>query len=356
MSDRTSQSTPTLDAQPDLEAQAAEWLIAREGETWSAAQEQAWLHWCGTSAAHRAAYAHAERTWAELAGLRLAPELLDTLEAAAAPDSEGAAGAAARGAQPAARRSARRGLWSGLAAAVLATVVLLGWNQADPMLSLAADHRTRVGELRELTLADGSRVHLGADSAIAVHFDVHERRLELLKGEALFDAAPLRNAEPGGERRPFVVIAAQGRTQALGTRFVVERLSSHTLVTGIEHQVAVAVGPAETGDTPRQRAVLSPGQAVRYDATGLGTVQPTDIEQATAWRHKMLVFDHTSLTDVVARLNRYEGGRIVVWGKPLAQRPVSGVFPVGDMQSSLQAIADELDAKLLNLPGVSVLY
>lgn len=352
MSDR-SHSPPPHVTTPELDAQAAEWLVAREGEGWTPVQEEAWRQWCDTSDAHRAAYAHAERIWSELTALRTAPELLDPL---AGPAAHGPAG---RG-RPRRTKPGRRGrgLMAGLAAAVVAAV-LIGWTDDRARVALLADHRTGIGELREVTLPDGSQVQLGADSAIAVHYSATERRLELLQGEALFEALPVQPQAAGGETRPFVVVSAQGHTRALGTRFVVEHFADHTLVTGVEHEVAVALGtrlaPGSAGAQERQ-AIVAPGRAVRYDASRLGEVATASVDQAEAWRRNVLVFDHASLADVVARLGRYQGGRILVWGDALRSRQVSGVFPVGDIQGSLQTIVDELDATALSLPGLTVLY
>lgn len=339
---------------PELDAQAAEWLIAREGEAWTRDQEQAWQRWCSTSDAHRAAYAHAERIWAELTELRNAPELFDGTRGPVRTGAHGPGLAPRR--RPSRFGTLARSTLAGLAVAVMA-VVLLGWADDNPTMALFADHRTGTGELREVTLPDGSLVHLGADSAIAVDYSATERRLELLKGEALFEARPMQLQAPGGERRPFVVVSAQGHTRALGTRFVVEHFADHTLVTGVEHDVAVALGTRlQDGGTPTRQAVVSPGRAVRYDATHLGEVAPASIDQAEAWRRNLLVFDHASLADVVDRLARYQGGRILVWGDALRSRQVSGVFPAGDIDGSLQAIVDELDATALRLPGLTVLY
>jgi Fe2+-dicitrate sensor, membrane component len=69
---------------------------------------------------------------------------------------------------------------------------------------LAADVHTAPGEIRALTLSDGSRVELGPSGALAERSDDRTRRVELLAGRAYF--APLPMAAAGG--RPFVVEAA----------------------------------------------------------------------------------------------------------------------------------------------------
>ncbi len=76
----------------------------------------------------------------------------------------------------------------------------------------------------------------------------------------------------------------------------------------------------------------------------------------TSWRRGLLVFDEQPLGEVVARLNRYRPGHLLVAPGALAQRRVSGVFRVADLEASLQSISDELGVRSLGLAGVTLLY
>lgn len=112
--------------------------------------------------------------------------------------------------------------WVGRAA-VLSLVLAVGWVSGPTMLlQMQADYRTGAGEIRTVQLADGSSVELDASSAISIDYDTRERRIRLLAGSAVFDVAPMGEAET----RPFVVQSAGGRTRALGTQFVIGRESS----------------------------------------------------------------------------------------------------------------------------------
>ncbi|MGI0902782.1 FecR family protein, partial [Pseudomonas aeruginosa] len=70
----------------------------------------------------------------------------------------------------------------------------------------------------------------------------------------------------------------------------------------------------------------------------------------------LLVFDEQPLGEVVARLNHYRPGHLLVAPGALAQRRVSGVFRVADLEASLQSISDELGVRSLGLAGVTLLY
>ena len=250
------------------------------------------------------------------------------------------------------RRGRRKG-WRGWAAAA-AVLLALGsaWNERDAGVSWLADHATGKGEVRILRLVDGSEVELDAQSAIDVAYDSRERRVRLLEGSAIFRAAP----RAGRETRPFVVESAGGSTRALGTRFLVSRNDDGSVQVGVlEHRVAVALAHPRTGTVGRRE--LGEGESLRYSAEG-GVEAPLGgrLDDLTSWRRGLLVFDEQPLGEVVARLNRYRPGHLLVAPGALAQRRVSGVFRVADLEASLQSISDELGVRSLGLAGVTLLY
>jgi transmembrane sensor len=326
-----------------IEAQAASWVVRLGEGPLREADRCALDRWLAESPAHGTVFEHARLVWTDLGGLKAAPGPL--LGDRVPPP---------RRATPAPNRRSPANSARVLPGAVLAALAVLAaalgifWL-GDPLLALEADYRTAPGESRSVALADGSVVQLGTDSAIAVHFDTEERQVELLSGEAYFTVAPIR----GTETRPFIVTAAGGTTKALGTRFMVERLTNGGEVTAAEHLVQVATTVGEPG-----AVVLSPGQRVRYDrAFGIGNVMPADLGQATAWRHGQLIFDKVRLAAVVAELNRYRRGRIVIARAALADRRVSGVFETADLPAAVASITRELKARTAALPPfLTVLY
>ncbi|CAM4337693.1 Iron siderophore sensor protein [Comamonas aquatilis] len=336
-------SQPKLlpDAADDIRLQAAAWLVRRADEDWLLEDEQALQRWLDADVANRQAYAHAQHVWAELGALGqsgLLPDRGTDTVLETQPLLQG--------------RMRRRMLWKGAGAAVFAAGALWVGAGSQIMLAFEADYRTGVGERREIALPDGSRVHLGGGSAVAVRYDAQQRQVILLRGEALFDAKPVDvPSSRDAEKRPFVVAAADGRTRALGTRFIVERFDERTQVTGVFHQVAVSLDHA-----PQDAVVVSPGQRVSYDRQGVSSVQDLSEDVGQSWERGLLVFERMTLADVVGRLNRYHTSRIVVRGQALAQRRVSGVFLQSDVPGAVQGVAQELGARLLQLPGLVVLF
>ncbi|MBS9478961.1 FecR family protein [Ancylobacter radicis] len=313
---------------------AAEWVARLDGSPLTEAETGALRDWLAQDPDHRAAFEEASATWRDLALLRRDPGPLRDL-------------VPARRRPVPARRAAVIGALVGL---MVLVAVGARYQFGDPWLLATADYRTAPGEVRAVSLPDGSTAELGPASAIAVDYDNGERRVRLLAGEVFFAALP----RDGRETRPFLVEAAGGTTTALGTQFVVEKDDEGADVLAIEHQIEVTMQQ----DGERQGVVLSPGQEVRYRrGAGLGHVHARDVAIATAWRRGMLVFNGARLGQVVETLNRYRRGRIVILDEALAERRVSGVFATSDLGDAIETITSELGIGQRSLyPFITVLY
>jgi transmembrane sensor len=189
-------------------------------------QQQALEQWCASDPRHAQAYAFAQATWSDLGQLAgLAP-------------AAAASRAAASTRTPARRRVSR--IRRAVACSALVLLAVLGVEQGPGLLlDWRADYVTAAGEVRRVTLPDGSLVDLDSRSALQLAFDGQQRRVRLLAGDAVFSAAPVTAAEP----RPFVVDYAGASTQALGTRFVVGMAGEGGWVGMLEHSVEVNCKP-----------------------------------------------------------------------------------------------------------------
>ncbi|MEE4450572.1 FecR family protein [Novosphingobium resinovorum] len=327
------------DQMDDPELAAAEWVVRLGDGPLDPGSRREFDAWLAASPDHAAAFKHAQAAWGQMGKLGQAPGSL--------------ARHSVRASTSAAPVPPRRRRFAPLGAMAASVAIAVGISSAwlgDPITYLRADHRTAIARTGSFTLPDGSRVDLGPSSAIALNYDEQERRVELLSGVAYFTAVP--KAQAGG--RPFVVEAANGTSQALGTRFQVDRLSDGAAVTVMEHDVAVS---AADNARRSRRVVLSPGQKVHYDAAGgLYAATPANPELALAWRQGRLVFDREPLAEVVAELNRYRAGRIMVIGDRLAAEKVSGVFDAKDIDGALDALAAETGARRFSGPLLTALY
>ena len=271
--------------------------------------------------------------------------------------------------------------WSAIAASVAVLGSIAGmvvWEQLR-----VPTYVTAIGEQRSIELADGSTVELNSRSKIKVRYSEHERDVELLEGQALFHVAKSHG-------RPFVVSADGTRVRAVGTQFDVYKKHIGTLVTVIEGRVAIFTTPV----TPGADTLSSPGtpaskemdsavipnsspprqmegtgaqstRATAGVASGTGgaiylsggeqltvsaqTSQKTDhpnIEGATAWRQRQIVFESASLADVAEEFNRYNQRQLVIEDTGLYDFHISGVFSSTDPDSLLRFLRER--------PGVHV--
>ncbi|MET0535651.1 MAG: FecR family protein [Steroidobacter sp.] len=184
---------------------------------------------------------------------------------------------------------------------------------------------TGIGELRTVTLSDGSRVELNARSSIKVRFDDAHRYVDLLEGQALFSVAK-------DAARPFIVRSGATSVKAVGTQFDVNRKPTGTVVTVFEGRVAVSQPAIEPTASVRVAAeapgvLLSPGQQVV--ATERAIVQPAQANLAatTAWTEGLLMFDSVPLSEVVREFNRHNMKPLVVTDERLLELRISGIFP-----------------------------
>jgi len=244
------------------------------------------------------------------------------------------------------RRPDKRRYWIAgvaMAASLAAGIVWSGAPNAigpaasPPLRQVAAADRymTKVGERREFTLSDGSRVALNTGSILEVHFSRDRRDVRLLAGQALFHVAKDKS-------RPFVVAAGSRLITATGTAFDVEiKRGGGVAVLLVEGHVRV--------DTARPQGVarlipwidrdeLEPGQRLTAPVSGDAVVAFGDVERETAWNRGVLIFRDDRLADAIAEINRYSTTMLVVEDPKIAELRVSGVFPTTQEKDFVAAL------------------
>lgn len=231
-------------------------------------------------------------------------------------------------------------------AACLAVFVGVGvFFQDDIMLRLNSDYRTAVGQRLPLTLADGSRMILNTDSAIAVDLEPNRRTIRLLQGEVWFDVTSDRD-------RPLFVETTDGQVRVTGTRFGVRSHGDTTTVSLAHGRVELLA--AGEGDNVSPVA-LRPGQQARLSPAGISDPNGFDQTALTAWLRGQLVFYNAPLPAVIAELNRYRSGHIFIADNDLDALKISGVFTTDDPDAALSAITATLPVQVIRLTDYLVL-
>lgn len=324
-----------------IREQAAEWAVLLDAGSLSPGQQQALAAWRDADPRHAQALVFAQGTWADLGRLGHLDETVAVLPSAAQAAARPITGR---------RRRSRLG-WAATSAAMLLLAVFAVDRAPGLLVQMSADYATGRGEIRQVTLPDGSRIDLDSRSAISLAYSDSERRVKLLAGDAVFDAVPVGDRET----RPFVVEYAGASTRALGTRFVVGSEGQGGWVGMLEHSTRVSLQePPVTGVAEQ---LLNEGQSLRFDREhGIRAWPQQDPLRASAWQRGLLVFEREPLGAVVAQINRYRGGRVMIVDAALAKREVSGMFRLDNLEQSLAMLTDELKARRVDVPGLTLIY
>lgn len=300
---------------------AAEWFaLLRSGEA-SDADRSAWESWLAASEAHRTAWACVEQV----------SRRFEPIQSSVSPRST--VGVLQTAQQHQARR--RRFL---LSVAAFGGTGLLSWaawrHTPLPTMAMAwmADHRTSVGEVREIALSEGTRVWLGSASAFSEDYQPGLRRLRLVAGDIFIETA-------ADLHRDFVVDTPHGRLRALGTRFNV-RLEGDAQTFVTVYEGAVEVRTATSGTT----RVLRASEQTRF--SGSGVEAPAQADPAReSWTQGLLIAQDMPLAQVAAELARYRRGHLDV-APEVAGLRVFGSFPLNDTDRALVMLATVLPVQV----------
>ena len=311
-----------------LNQEAQHWLLRLTSGAATTHDARAFELWCGQSAAHVEAFAHARRMWDNLGPAATAWMAREHVRAAAQ--------AQRAVEQP---RMSRRAF---LGAAVAASAVLVAAHpplQLWPSLSdMVADYRTATGEQREVDLGQGLVVQMNTQTAMNLRKAGNQvSGIELLGGEIQIKAT-------AASAKPVSVFAGGGRIDvgALG-KCNVRCDGGEVQVTGLDGAVTLRY--------QGQTAVLKAAQRADYGNGRVGQVLPADIETTMAWRRRVLIFDGQPLAEVVREINRYRPGKIILANDGLAGRKVQARFSLNQLADVAALIQDAYGAKVTALPG-----
>jgi transmembrane sensor len=318
-----------------LDDEACEWVERFARGDGRRADVAALKQWMAQSAAHAEAFDRISRIWTSLepvGGKLVAKGLISARQQQT------------RLYAPVNRVVGRRAFIGGaLAASAAATAVMV----ARPPLGLwpswselAANFRTRPGEQRQVNLADRVSIDLNTRTSLAMNSpDAREARL--IAGEALISSPPNMQA-------PFTLLADTGRITATGARFNVRIGDDQGVcVTCVAGGVRVEQGTSTVS--------LPAGQQVQYSSAGIGQPIGVDPAAVAAWRDGVVVFESTPIRDVVAEVNRYRPGKIILTNKDLGHRLFDARLRIENIGNIVRQIELTFGARATELPGGIVL-
>ena len=298
---------------------AQEWLIRLASGEANGETLAAFRQWQDGDPGNRAAFEHVKALWQDVEMLRDDFAADETTARLGVPTAEIQA-----------ETAPRRRTFAMAAAAMLCAMTVLVVLNSGYLDWLQADYRTAAGQLKTVTLPDGSRALLNTDTALEVHYTETERRVRLVGGEVELQVVSAPD-------RPFRVAAANGTSEATGTAYIVRNTDEHVVVTVTEGKVRVnAIEDSSTLGTARD---LRQREQVFYDDIGrISEPRQVDLDVVGAWRHGRLIFDDLTFAEAIAELDRYHPGLIINLTAHELE-PVSGVFSVDKLDEALVALA-----------------
>lgn len=230
------------------------------------------------------------------------------------------------------RQLSRRNLIVGGLAFATATAIA----GPDLIVRARADYITGTAEVRRISLPDGSAVTLGPQSAITFELAEQVRRVGLLRGMGYFEAAD----DPA---RPFEVLSENVVSHGQGPSFDVS-LDDLFVNVGVDHG---AIG-VRFADAPAVRSIdLADGQWARFGGDGYSIVRgERDRTQMAAWRRGMMFADNEPISAVVAKIARWQPGRVVLANPALGRASISGGFDLGNPVAALRAVVHPYGGKV----------
>lgn len=228
--------------------------------------------------------------------------------------------------------AARKVFWSDRYVWAAVAILILGFAALFYQFLYNANALQKVsaayGRQENIKLPDGSLVQLNSGSEI--QFDknfLDSARYVTLFGEAYFEVTR--------DQRPFVVNTGNAQIRVLGTKFGIWARDEQTRVTVREGRVSFRVleSPAETAVelTENQMSVCQVNN-------GPEPPRVVDANHLLGWLEGNIVFNQTSLAEVIAELQRVYNVSIELSNPALGRNTITGSFhhkPIGSVLASI---------------------
>jgi transmembrane sensor len=329
---------------PFVAREAAGWLVALSDSECTREEREEFVVWLRRSNLHVEEFLRISELTKGLSNYRFWPEdsVADLIARARAGDFAGVVSIGASGSRAAeVSGQSTHGRWRPrMAVAASLAIILLTVGVLAGMFDWGSKtYATNVGEIRSITLEDGSVVELNTRSRLRARFTANERRLQLLAGEAIFNVAK-------NPHRPFRVSAGSTEIIAVGTQFNVDAHDSSTVITVLEGRVRVTNNTDSHSPIDRQIELARGEQAVIAKHQPPMRIAVADTAKATAWTERRLFFEGATLAEVAIEFARYNDRVIRIGGDVLAAKRITGVFNSTDQSTFVEFLRTHSDIRV----------
>ncbi|MCW8107730.1 FecR domain-containing protein [Alteromonas ponticola] len=322
----------------EIQQQACAW-VSRIDRGLSLAETKALQRWVASSSSHRKMLMQAAQLWDDMSVMNELSGLFPLREAQTQQVSR-------------LHKLVKQARWSiaaGFALMALGVGMIMDWawfeQQPEATIVMQQTVETAIGEQKNVTLSDGSIIHLNTDTVLAVTYTDSQRLIDLIKGEAHFTVAH-------DKQRPFSVNAGHNSVTAVGTAFNMQYVENEAfelvvtegrvLVKQNEHtelQSGVQSLISKKPVTTEGLLMFSGEKAMVQGAVKeKHNVSENDIDEDLAWQQGMIVFKGEPLYKVLQEIGRYTPIQFKLMSEDVKNRRVAGFFKVGDIDGLLFAL------------------
>lgn len=232
-------------------------------------------------------------------------------------------------------RSTQRVLWYSAAAIALLLLVSTFLLTEKASTITLKEYSTKYGEIKEITLPDGTLVTLNSNSTLTAFTKIDSTNREVwLTGEAFFNVTKKNDLK-------FIVHTNDTDIEVLGTSFNVKERKKGTQIVLNEGSVQIK---AEGKDGP----ILKPGDMAVISAHEKDSIKVTIVkpEHHIVWKEKFLLMDDHTVAQIIEELKDLYNLNITVENIELLNKRLSGKISTQN--------ADDLIEDLALSLGVSV--
>lgn len=210
-------------------------------------------------------------------------------------------------------------------------------------------YQTSYGEIKQVTLPDGTMVTLNAESVLKVSKGFNEKnRTVSLDGEAFFDVKH-------DAAIPFKVKTNQISVTVLGTSFNVSAFNNDPEVNVLLKSGKIMV--KETNHKKAESMVLLPGESAIYGKENSSLeIRKLNPAIQLAWQQRIIAFKDADMKEVAHQIERYFGVTMDISGLPPQQWQLTGEYKNQTLEEVLESLSFNYNLKYKIEGSKVVLY
>jgi transmembrane sensor len=209
-------------------------------------------------------------------------------------------------------------------------------------------YKTSFAQTKKITLPDGSKVTLNANSELKLSTDWSDKgeRQVWLEGEAFFEVE-----KKLATHQKFIVHTKDIDVEVLGTKFNVNTRHEKAIVSLEEGKIKLLLN-GETKSILKKKyknevVEMKPGEVVKLDtASGISLVAEQNVNFHSGWIRNEFHFNNTSLKDISILIKDTYGYTMMVEDEQLMTRTISGDLRANNLQELVDVLTIAFKLKM----------